>query len=164
MRTAIIAILATLLGAGCASVADMNFDMPADEAAVRAHGQTWLARYKAADLEGLMALYEPDAILALHDQPMRRGVDEIRAYFEPGLGKSDVEFELDIEHVEVHGDQAWLVSKYWLRATSKDSGYVYEDAGRSLIVYRRGDDGEWRIVADIDNNTPDVSMATMPGG
>ena len=111
-----------------------------------------------------MALYEPDAILALHDQPMRRGVDAIRAYFAPGMGKSDVEFELDVEHVEVHGDQAWLVSKYWLRATAKDSGYVYEDAGRSLIVYRRGDDGEWRIVADIDNNTPDVTMDAMPGG
>lgn len=164
MRTALLAMIVTLLGAGCATVADMNFDAATDEAAVRAHGQTWLARYKAADLEGLMALYEPDAILALHDQPMRRGVDEIRAYFEPGLGKSDVEFELDVEHVEVHGDQAWLVSKYWLRATAKESGYVYEDAGRSLIVYRRGADGEWRIVADIDNNTPDVSMETMPGG
>jgi uncharacterized protein (TIGR02246 family) len=164
MRIAILTILVALLGAGCATVTDAAADTAADEAAIRAHGQTWLARYKAADLEGLMALYEPDAILALHDQPARRGVDEIRAYFEPGLGKSHVEFELDVEHVEVHGDQAWLVSQYWLRATAKDSGYVYEDAGRSLIVYRRGADGEWRIAADIDNNTPDVSMDTMPGG
>lgn len=163
MRTLMLTLVAGLACFGCAAVAPVDTDTAADEAAIRAHGQTWLARYKAADLDALMSMYEPDAILALHDQPVRRGVDQIRAYFEPGLGTSEVEFDLDVEHVEVHGDQAWLVSKYWLRATSKSSGYVYEDAGRSLIVYRRGADGEWRIVADIDNNTPDVSMDAMPG-
>ncbi|MEM1440676.1 MAG: SgcJ/EcaC family oxidoreductase [Pseudomonadota bacterium] len=159
-RLLTIALIVCFASAGCAAV--INTD--ADEAAVREHGQTWLKHYKAGDIDALMALYEPDAILALHDQPMRRGVDEIRAYFEPGMGQSEIEFELDIEHVEVYGDQAWLVSKYWLRATAKSSGYVYEDAGRSMLIYRRGSDGEWRIAADLDNNTPDVSMETMPGG
>lgn len=156
-------ILATFFAcSGCSGFIVAVNDIEEDEAEVRAHGQTWLARYKAGDLDGLMALYEPDAILALHDQPVRRGVDEIRAYFAPGMGQSEVEFELDIEDVEVYGDRAWLVSKYWLRATGKSSGYVYEDAGRSLIIYRRGGDGEWRIAADIDNNTPDVTMDAMP--
>ena len=33
-----------------------------------------------------------------------------------------------------------------------------------MLIYRRGSVGEWRIAADLDNNTPDVSMESMPGG
>ncbi len=155
----IITIFLGLLS-GCASMPDTQ----SDEAAIRAHAEVWLEHYLGGNIDGLMRLYEPDAVVALHDQPALRGVDQIRSFFAPGMGKSDVTFELEFEHIEVSGDLAWIVSKYWLRAITKDSGELYEDAGRSLLVYRRGQDGLWRIAADIDNNTPDVSMQDMPSG
>ena len=159
MRFLLLLIVLFLL-AGCASQPSAQ----EDEAAIRAHAGTWLGFYLSGDIDGLMTLYEPDAVVALHDQPALRGVEQIRAYFAPTRGLADVTFELAFEHIEIHHDLAWIVSKYWLRATAKSSGYVYEDAGRSMLIYRRGSDGEWRIAADLDNNTPDVSMESMPGG
>ncbi|MEM7765682.1 MAG: SgcJ/EcaC family oxidoreductase [Pseudomonadota bacterium] len=155
--------LLCLLLAACAT-APTPSSLAADDAAIRAHGQTWLKHYTAGDLDALMALYTDDAVVALHDQPALRGKPAIRAYFARSAGKADVTFKLDIEQIDINGDLAWITSKYWLRSVSNGSGYVYEDAGRSLIIYRREADGVWRLAADIDNNTPDVTMETMPGG
>ena len=135
-----------------------------DEAAIRAHADTWIERYKAGDLEALMALYEEDAIVALHDQPGLFGRVAVREYFARGIGKSDVTFEIDHEHISVHGNMAHAMAKYWLTAVNRENGYVYKDAGRSLLIYRRGDDGEWRIHIDIDQTTPDVKWPEAEEG
>lgn len=158
----LLAVLVLVGMTGCATITDTGAQQYQDEQAIRVHTEEWLRHYLAGDIDSLMKLYEPDAVLALHDQSVRRGIDEIRAFFAPTMGIADVTFKLDIENIDIHGDMAWLVSKYWLRSIAKESGYVYEDAGRSLIVYRKGSDGRWRLAADIDNNTPDVSMDTMP--
>ncbi|MEM8984259.1 MAG: SgcJ/EcaC family oxidoreductase [Pseudomonadota bacterium] len=133
-----------------------HHDEAHDQQAIREHGDRWIELYKAGDLDGLMALYEPDAIVTLHDQPGLFGRDAVRAYFSQSVGMSDVTFELDHEHIEVNGDIAHAMAKYWLTAVNKENGYVYKDAGRSLLIYRRGDDGQWRIHVDIDQTTPDV--------
>ncbi len=137
---------------GCASINTTD-----DEAALRAHGDTWIRHYKSGDLDALMTLYEPDAIVSLHDQPGLFGRDAIRRYFAQSAGKNDVIFDLEHELIEVNGDVAHLMARYWLTATSKENGYVYKDAGRSLLIYKRGSDGLWRIAIDIDQNTPDVT-------
>ncbi|MFK8052860.1 MAG: DUF4440 domain-containing protein [Woeseiaceae bacterium] len=155
-------LASAVLISGCATMPDQGAQSYDDEQAIRAHADAWLTHYLAGDIDALMALYEPDAVVALHDQPVLRGKKAIRAYFAPGMGKADVIFKLNIEKIDVSGNRAWLVSQYWLQSTDKVSGYVYEDAGRSLIVYRKGNDGRWRMVADIDNNTPDVTMDMMP--
>ena len=157
MRQRLIGLLGTLVLVTSA-VAHHN-----DEHAIREHGATWIKHYKDGDLDALMTLYEPDAIVTLHDQPGLFGRDAVRAYFAPGLGKSDVTFDLEHEHIEVNGDIAHAMAKYWLTAVNKDNGYVYKDAGRSLLIYKRGDDGEWRIAVDIDQTTPDVTWPEAPG-
>ncbi|MEL7537340.1 MAG: DUF4440 domain-containing protein [Pseudomonadota bacterium] len=133
-----------------------------DETALRQHADTWLAHYKAGDLDALMALYEDDAIVTLHDQPGLFGIDAIRAYFAAGLGKNDVTFDIEHELVEVNGNIGHVIAKYWLSATNRENGYVYRDAGRSLLIYKRGADGEWRIAVDIDQTTPDVKWPEKP--
>ncbi|MEM1263032.1 MAG: DUF4440 domain-containing protein [Pseudomonadota bacterium] len=137
--------------------AGAHHDEAHDKQAIREHGATWIEHYKAGDLDALMTLYEPDAIVALHDQPGLFGRDAVRDYFAQSLGKSDVTFDLEHEHIEINGDLAHSMAKYWLTAVNKENGRVYKDAGRSLLIYRRGDDGQWRIRIDIDQTTPDVT-------
>ena len=129
---------------------------------VREEGSKWVEYYKKGDLDGLMTLYTEDTFIALHGQPSMRGKDAVREYFSTRIGKSETEFELDYELVEVHGDIAYIISKYWLKATNKENGYVYKDAGRSLLVYKKVD-GRWLIAADIDQSTPDVSFPSPSG-
>ena len=123
---------------------------------VEARAQLWIQHFKAGDLESLMTLYEPDAFVALHGQPAMRGIDAIRAYFETRIGRPGVEFDLAIEEIQIHGDVAHLVSKYWFELPL-ESGESFKDAGRSLLIYKRSDAHGWRIYLDIDQATPDVT-------
>ena len=130
----------------------------ADVAAITKTANDWIRYYEAGDLERLMTLYEEDAIVALHGKPALRGKEAIRNFFAPGIGKAEVDFKIDIEEIDVHGDTAHFLSKYWLTAISPDSGEVYMDAGRSLLIYKRAADGAWKLYLDIDQATPDVSF------
>ena len=129
---------------------------------IAAEGGKWAHYYEQEDLEGLMTLYVDDAIVALHGQPALFGIDAIREYFSTRIGKAESIFELDYELRETHGDIAYIISKYWLKATDKSSGEVYLEAGRSLLVYQR-QDGRWKIAADIDQATPDVTWPAPSG-
>ena len=132
------------------------------ETEIAAEGGKWAKYYEQADLEGLMTLYVDDAIVALHGQPALFGITAIREYFSTRIGKAESVFELDYELRETHGDIAYIISKYWLKATDKETGVVYKDAGRSLLVYKK-QDGQWKIAADIDQATPDVTWPAPSG-
>lgn len=150
-------VMAAALSA-CAT-AQVSLKSPLEE-----QGQAWTDYYKAGDLDGLMTLYMDDAVVALHGQPALRGIPEIKAFFAQSVGKTNVDFELDYELMETHGDIAYLVSKYWLISRDPESGeVVYRDAGRSALVYKKDRDGRWKIALDIDQASPDVSFPSPEG-
>jgi len=149
-------LLGALLFAVFAAAPVSADDAANAEKAIRAGVDEWLSAFKAGDLDRLMALYLPDALVALHGQPAMHGKDAIRAYFAPGMGKSDINFKIEIDSIHVHGRAADLVSRYWFTAKPRDGGKVYRDAGRSVVLYRRDDDGRWKIRLDMDQDTPDV--------
>ena len=129
---------------------------------IEAEGGKWAQYYESEDLDGLMTLYVDDAVLALHGQPALCGKQAIRDYFAARLGKAESTFELNYEVRETHGNIAYIISQYWLKAIDKKSGEVLLDAGRSLLVYKR-EDGAWKIAADIDQSTPDVGWPSPNG-
>ena len=133
-----------------------------DPETLKTEGRKWASFYQAGDLEGLMSLYTENAMVALHDQPALHGKDSIRAYFAPRIGKSEVKFELEYEVQESNQKLAYIISKYWLIAKQGDSGKIYRDAGRSLLVYKR-ENNAWKIAADIDQSTPDVKWPSPSG-
>lgn len=135
-------------------------DTSADVAAIRAETRRWIDAFRAHDIDALMALYMPDAQVALHGQKKLVGRDAIRAFFAPALAaRPEVTFELEIEDIRVDGELAYLLSKYWYVSRARD-GTVLRDAGRSLIVYHRdpADRGRWKLQVDIDQATPDVAF------
>jgi uncharacterized protein (TIGR02246 family) len=132
-----------------------------DRSAVQQAARDWIRAFKSGDLDALMALYEPDAYVALHGQPVLRGIEAVRAYFEPRVGRGEVEFLLDIERIDVRGDIAHLISGYWFTLDLPGQPR-YEDAGRSLLIYRRAARGQWRIHIDIDQDTPDIVFPPPP--
>jgi uncharacterized protein (TIGR02246 family) len=152
------ALFTALLMTGSASAGDAA----TAERAIRAGVDEWLVAFKAGDLDRLMRLYMPDALVALHGQPALHGKDAIRAYFAPGMGKSDIEFRIEIDAIRVHGDTADLVSRYWFTARPHDGGNTYRDAGRSVVLYTRDQDGRWKIWLDLDQDTPDVRFEDHP--
>ena len=147
-------IIMTFVVAGCEARNDFE---PLD-----AEGRKWVNFYEEGDLEGLMTLYKDDAVVSLHGQPALFGKDAIRGYFAPRVGSADMEFELEYEVIEVHGNIGYVISKYWLIVKNNKNGKRYQDAGRSLLVYKN-ENGKWKIAADLDQTTPDVTWPSPNG-
>ncbi|MEZ5499707.1 MAG: DUF4440 domain-containing protein [Steroidobacteraceae bacterium] len=128
-----------------------------DDAAIRNAAASWITAFKSGALDDLMQLYDDDATIALHGQPVLLGKSAIREYFQPRIGTPGISFLLDIESISIYGDTAILLSRYWFEMPVA-SGSRLEDAGRSLLVYRRDDRGRWLIRFDIDQATPDATF------
>lgn len=98
----------------------------------------FLDRANAGDVEGLVALHEPDAVLALPTGEVARGADAIRkAYMQLLAGRPSFS-ACDQRSLLVAGELA-LTSTRLL------------DSGATAEVARRQPDGTWLWVADRPN-------------
>ena len=98
----------------------------------------------AGDLEGLVALYEPEACLAQPQGPPACGTAAVRESL-AGFLATQPELEMKVVRALRAGDDlAVLYSDYRVRAV----GQAEPLAGRSMIVVRRRPDGSWRILVD----------------
>jgi len=94
-----------------------------------------VTRQRAGDLEGMMALYEPDAVLDSSDGPLLRGKDAIRAFF-AGVITTGRKYQFGPQRPAlVSGDLA-------LTSTRSSDGSITSE------VARRQADGTWLWVID----------------
>lgn len=102
--------------------------------------------YNAGDLLRLLALYEPEARLALQSGELRIGHDAIRGALQRFLGMRGT-FKLETVSVVEAGEIALLRGNWRLNGTGPDGSPV-EMQGNSAEVARRQRDGRWLFVID----------------
>lgn len=102
--------------------------------------------YNAGNLEDLVALYEPDAVLI--PQPGQR-VEGISAIRESLAGFVNLQGSMQIDTLSClrSGDLALLQAKWHLSATGPD-GKPFELSSRTAEVVRKQSDGSWLYVLD----------------
>jgi len=149
----VLTFLIVLILSACASTPD-SID---ETERVRAAAEQWKAYYEAGNYDGLMTLYDTNPRVYLHGQPAIIGMQAVRDFFKPSVGKAKSEFKLDYEIIEINGSTATLVSKYWLTVETDNPEKPYRDEGRSLLIYKKDSKGDWKIAYDIDQATPDVT-------
>jgi len=104
-------------------------------------------RVASRDVEALIALYDPEAVLQPEPGVVLVGHDEIRSNLigflslEPTFGYSSA------PDVLISGDVA-LVSNAWTMSGSTPDGTAISHAGTSADVFGRRQDGTWRILID----------------
>jgi ketosteroid isomerase-like protein len=96
----------------------------------------WTAR----DAAGLAALFAPDGFVMAPGMPPRRGRDAIEAYY-TGRGGP---LSLRALAYAAEGDIGWIIGGY-------AAAEGLPDGGKFSLTLRRGDDGRWLIVTDMDN-------------
>ena len=101
--------------------------------------------FNSHDLESIVALYEPGAVLAGVDGPTQ-GTDAIRERYRRTLATLPV-IEVQTLGVNVAGDLALLHGKWILRATGPDGTQIRRE-GRNTETARRQPDGRWLFVID----------------
>ncbi|NGO69106.1 YybH family protein [Streptomyces boncukensis] len=98
-------------------------------------GRYFIERANAGDVDGLVALYEPDAVLAFPPGNLARGHAEIRAVYEQFVAAAPVLSPGSQHPALVTGDLA-------LTATTLTDGDVIVE------IARRQPDGTWLWAAD----------------
>ncbi|MFL1380447.1 MULTISPECIES: YybH family protein [unclassified Nocardiopsis] len=98
-------------------------------------GRYFIERGNAGDVDGLVALYEPDAVLAFPPGSLATGHAEIRKVFEQFAAAAPV-----LEHGEQHA--ALVGDDLALTVAKQTNGDV------SVEIARRQPDGTWLWVVD----------------
>ena len=105
-----------------------------------------VTREHAGDVEGMMALYEPHAVVDCGEGQLLRGTDAIRAYF-AGVVATGRKFAVGEQRPAVIGGDLALTS------TRLPDGTVTESLPRTRSgVARRQADGTWVWVIDKFSN------------
>jgi ketosteroid isomerase-like protein len=135
-------LLALAALGGCKSAPAPLTD--ADRAAARQMDSAFSAAYTAGNAEAMMVGYAPDAMVLPPNMPMARGTDQLRQLWR-GATSQKVTLQLTQETADGAGDFMYTTGRYHFQMPADTA--MTED-GKYLIVYRRGADGKWQIVAE----------------
>lgn len=155
-----VAVVAATAGAGSRVLAQ---EAPAEaEGAFEEAYAAFSAAYRAGDAEAVAALYADDAFYLAPGDEIERG-DVGRHFgflssFEPGAGPV-IEFE--VVDRDISGGLAYDIGYF----TFRQDGAPAESAGRGkfIVIWKRGEDGVWRIHADGYSEVEDPSAAAGEG-
>ena len=104
------------------------------------HGRV-RALLNTGDVDGLVELYEDDAVLLAEDGSRAVGLDEIRAVYDVIVSFVGT-LTLDTRSVVEHGDLALLSNQYTFSMPG------YETTWITAELARRQPDGTWKYVID----------------
>lgn len=104
--------------------------------------QAFAEAFNARDLEGMLALYEPDAVVVAGTGEVVDGPDNIRAAM-----KSYLELQGDIRIETVFVIQSGEIALTRSRWEVRDGDEVTASSSGAEVM-RRGSDGKWRLVID----------------
>jgi uncharacterized protein (TIGR02246 family) len=125
-------------------------DRRADEQAIRALSQRWLAAQRKKDVDGVMAQFAPGAV-AIYDGKQLTGADAIRRRYVDDFARNAKErpdyapsWQTTAVEVAQAGDLAWESGTYddrWNAGKGRDRGHY-------LTVWRKTG-GQWKVARDI---------------
>jgi uncharacterized protein (TIGR02246 family) len=101
---------------------------------------------QSRDLEGLVALYEPDARLLQHDGSVANGRAEIRRVLS-SLIRTPTTIDMGLATVVESGDLALVYNDWHWKSVAAD-GAATESSGKAIEILRRQPDGGWLFVLD----------------
>ncbi len=142
--------------------------MSRSEAAVRRLTQEWVLACNTRQLDELIELYAPDALVLRSNLPPIRGAMAVREFFYASLEAGLGEVALDPMRVEVLGDLAHEVGRYSALVPGT-AGKRREERGKYLWVFAKQSSGDWKLVSEcwssdltLSSAESDVPKAVIP--
>jgi len=100
--------------------------------------------FNAGDVQGLLGLYEADALFVTPDGQEVRGVTGIKPVIESFLAMKAA-MTIELRSCYVLGDLASISNSWTLTGGNAPPGF----AGKTIEVLRRQADGTWRYIIDL---------------
>jgi uncharacterized protein (TIGR02246 family) len=105
------------------------------------------AAYNAGDLEGMLALYDPEAVFVVKPGRVTDGPAELRTALQR-LIELRGRLTIDPSAFVSSGDVLLVLGRYTLSGARRRDGAPVELAARFADVLRRQPDGRWLIAID----------------
>lgn len=135
---------------------------PEDVTAIEESTAAFAEAVRAADWDGVAALYTEDVMLMPPNEEAREGRAAAREWL--GSFPPLVRFELDPVEIEGVGDLAYVRGTYALEMSMGDRAVT--DRGKYVEIRREQEDGSWLIAVDIFNSdqpaAPPPAADSMP--
>ena len=128
------------------ALAKKGLPMTEDQQTALHHVETMTAAFHGGDIEGVMASYEPGAMVVFEPGEPITDPARLREMFQ-GAFAVDPRFDYAGHEVYVVGDLAVHFAPWTMTGRAPD-GTEIVDRGLSVAVLRRQSDGRWRIVFD----------------
>lgn len=145
-------VLALLLSAGCGGVDEGGAASDADLEAIHAVSDSFEQAVRDQDPERFAALFTDDATYASNDGRLWESREEILAAARQWMRVPQRPKGRTVR-AEVSEDLAYLVEEYSSEVQPPESAPVTV-TGRSMAVFRRQEDGGWKIEALVVNRDP----------
>lgn len=113
---------------------------------------TWNNGLGCGDIERMIETCDPKVITVNNRLSATVGSQAIRDKYVPRIEMADITSGYDIEQLEVFGDVAVVVGRFYGEVKNKVTGEIGKPEGRLVLVYRRTEDGSWKMILDMDNN------------
>lgn len=113
----------------------------------------------AKDWDAVVTYYTTDAVIMPPNQPAVQGRDAIREWYARFPPVEEV--ELPIVNIGGSGDVAFVRGTYSLTIRIEGAPEPITDTGKNLAVWRRQENGSWKMVVDTFNS--DLPLAPAEG-
>ena len=121
---------------------------PATQASLRETFDAWVAAYDARDLEGAMAIFDPNVVFQFQGAP-DQGFLENGYRRDFAHADASQRWRPSFESVIVSGDLADMFSTWRLEVTQSGQARIAQ-TNRGVDVFKRGEDCRWRIVRSLN--------------
>jgi ketosteroid isomerase-like protein len=139
----------------------MSTELSRSEDPIFAYRQAFLKAFKAGDVDGLVSLAADNIVCMSPNDTTVYGKDEYRAWWEEYYQYFRVAAINEPERsVIVKGDFATEYSAYMLAIVPVSGGSRIRDDGRTLAIWKRQPDGEWKVWQMMWNSMKPIGSGT----
>lgn len=156
-RPALPILCALALGAcGVRSAHELNGSSaaqdPGEVAQIEEAGRRFSAAYMAGDIQTMVSLYTPDAVIFPGNSEAIRGHEAIRRYWTLGPGQRVTLHRATPTEIRIDGSHAYDHGVYEIAGENNGTAWG-PSHGKYVIVWRRTPQG-WRMHLDMWNSRP----------
>lgn len=155
------AALALVVG-GCQKGSASGTDPDAAKKAVQADEKSWNEQFKSKDSEGLVGRYADDAYFVGPGVKPADGSTAIRKVYADALTDKAISVSFGSDKMDASGDLAYSRGHFTENYTDPKSGKVMTHSGSYLTLYKKQQDGSWKVVEDFVAADPDTLKEVAP--
>ncbi len=112
----------------------------------------WNKGLDAGDIEAMVSVCHQNTVTVNERQPVTVGTQAIRDKYVPRIRAAEITSSYNIEELQLFGDVAVVSGRFYGTMRMRDTGDIRNSQGRLVLVYKRDENGAWKMILDMDNN------------